>query len=190
MDLEQVMKVLRKTEAVLEGHFRLTSGKHSDFYVQCAKLMQYPEEASALCRELAALFGGDKVDVVIGPATGAIIMAYEIAKALGARALFTERENNVMALRRGFTIQPGERVLAVEDVVTTGGSVQEVVDLVGRMGGDVVSIGSFVDRSRGQVKFTKPFKALAAIDTNIYDPADCPLCRQGIPAIKPGSRQA
>ena len=189
MKADEVMAVLRKTEAVLEGHFRLTSGKHSDFYIQCAMLMQNPQEASVLCRELAQQFAGQQVDVVVGPATGAIIMAYEIARALGARALFCERDNNVMALRRGFAIKPGERVLAVEDVVTTGGSVQEVADLAAKLGGNVVGIASFVDRSGGKVKFEQPFKALATINTNVFEADDCPLCRQGTPAIKPGSRQ-
>ncbi len=188
MNADEVMEVLRRTEAVSEGHFRLTSGKHSDFYIQCAMLMQNPEEASVLCRELARQFVGQQVDVVVGPSTGAIIMAYEIAKELGARALFTERDDKVMALRRGFTIKPGERVLAVEDVVTTGGSVLEVVDLATKLGGDVVGIASFVDRSGGNVKFEKPFKALATINSNVFNPEDCPLCRQGTPAIKPGSR--
>ena len=165
MNTDEVMQILRKTGAVAEGHFRLTSGRHSDFYIQCGMLMQYPKEASSLCKELARAFEGEKVDVVVGPATGAIIMAYEIAKALGARALFTERDNNVMALRRGFVINPGERVLAIEDVVTTGGSVNEVIDLVKYMGGIVVGMASLVDRSGGNVSFEVPLKALASIDT-------------------------
>lgn len=201
MNAEEVMAVLRATGAVSEGHFRLTSGKHSDFYIQCARLMQHPEKAEPVCRALADQFragpgaeGSDPslaIEAVIGPATGAILMAYEVARALGpgARAMFTERQNGVMTLRHGFSLAPGERVLVVEDVVTTGGSVEEVVDVVKAAGAQVVGIGALVDRSGGTAKFEAPFKALATIATNVYEPENCPLCRQGLPAVKPGSRQ-
>lgn len=194
------MAILKATGAVSEGHFRLTSGKHSDFYIQCARLMQHPEKAEPVCQALADQFRAgtaagsnpsQTIEVVIGPATGAILMAYEVARALGpgVRAMFTERENGVMTLRHGFSLAPGERVLVVEDVVTTGGSVQEVIDVVKGAGGQVVGIGALVDRSGGIVRFEVPFKALATITTNVYEPEDCPLCRQGLPAVKPGSRQ-
>ncbi|MBC7342483.1 MAG: orotate phosphoribosyltransferase [Clostridia bacterium] len=200
MNAEQVMAILKATGAVSEGHFRLTSGKHSDFYIQCARLMQHPEKAEPVCQALADQFRAgtaagsnpsQAIEVVIGPATGAILMAYEVARALGpgVRAMFTERENGVMTLRHGFSLAPGERVLVVEDVVTTGGSVQEVIDVVKGAGGQVVGIGALVDRSGGTVRFEVPFKALATITTNVYEPEDCPLCRQGLPAVKPGSRQ-
>lgn len=200
MNAEEVMAILKATGAVSEGHFRLTSGKHSDFYIQCARLMQHPEKAEPVCQALADQFRAgtaagsnpsQTIEVVIGPATGAILMAYEVARALGpgVRAMFTERENGVMTLRHGFSLAPGERVLVVEDVVTTGGSVQEVIDVVKGAGGQVVGIGALVDRSGGIVRFEVPFKALATITTNVYEPEDCPLCRQGLPAVKPGSRQ-
>ncbi|ATW27169.1 orotate phosphoribosyltransferase [Candidatus Formimonas warabiya] len=189
MTQAEVLDILRKTGVLLEGHFRLTSGKHADFYMQFAQLMQYPEEAGPLCDALAGMFKEEGVQVVVGPATGAIIMAYEIARSLGAKAMFGERDNGVMSLRRGFTIHPGEKVLVVEDVVTTGGSVREVMEAVEKAGGKVIGAAVFVDRSGGRVDLGVPIKSLVTMDTKVYQPEECPLCAQGIPAIKPGSRQ-
>jgi len=189
MTEKEVLDVLRKTGVLMEGHFRLTSGLHADFYMQFAQLMQYPEEAWPLCKELAKLFQDDDVQVVVGPATGAIIEAYEVAKSLGAKAMFGERDNGVMSLRRGFFINPGEKVLVVEDVITTGGSVREVMEAVTKNGGNVVGVGVFVDRSGGKVDLGVPIRSLVTLDTKTFHPDECPLCAQGIPAVKPGSRQ-
>lgn len=184
----EVSEVLKRTGVLLEGHFRLTSGRHSARYLQCAQVLQYPQEASRLAKALAGRFAKDQVDVVVGPAIGGIILAYEVARHLGARALFAERQDGAMALRRGFQIRPGERVLVVEDVITTGGSVHEVIRLVRDLGGQVVGVGVLVDRSDGQADFGYPLQSLLQIDITTYPPQDCLLCKQGLPAIKPGSR--
>lgn len=188
MTEKEVLDILRKTGVLLEGHFRLTSGMHADFYMQFAQLMQYPEEAGPLCQELAEMFREEGVQVVVGPATGAIIMAYEIAKSLGAKAMFGERDNGVMSLRRGFSINPGDKVLVVEDVITTGGSVKEVIEAVEKAGGKVIGTAVFVDRSGGCVKLDVPISSLVTMETKVYRPEKCPLCAHGIPAVKPGSR--
>lgn len=188
LNSEEVVSIFKKTGAMLTGHFKLTSGRHSDRYFQCAMVLQHPEHTGALCRELAARFAGEDVSAVIGPATGGIIVSYETARALGVRGIFTERENGVMSLRRGFSIEPGERVLVVEDVITTGGSVLEVIDVVRSLGGVVVGAGVLVDRSGGKVDLGVRKEALLVTEAVSYDPDQCPLCRDGIPAVKPGSR--
>lgn len=185
---EEITKIFQDTGAMLTGHFRLTSGRHSDQYFQCALVLQHPRYTEALCRELAARFASDKISAVIGPAMGGIIVSYEIARALGVRSLFTERENGVMTLRRGFSIEPGEKVLVVEDVITTGGSVREVIEVVRGLGGQVVGAGVLVDRSNGAVDLGARTEALLTTRVVSYTPEECPLCKQGIPAIKPGSR--
>lgn len=185
---EEVITIFKETGAMLSGHFKLTSGRHSDSYFQCAKVLQHPVHTEALCRELAARFAGEDISVVIGPATGGIIVSYETARALGVRGIFTERENGVMALRRGFSIEPGERALVVEDVITTGGSVLEVIDVVRSLGGIVVGAGVLVDRSGGKVDLGVRKEALLVTEAISYSPDQCPLCRDGIPAVKPGSR--
>lgn len=185
-----------KTAAILErlgvlhtGHFKLTSGRHSDKYMQCAKLFEHPKESEELCADLAESFADEKIDVVAGPAIGGIIMAYEVARALGVRNVFAERENGVMTFRRGFEIAPGERVLVVEDVVTTGGSVKEVVSLVKERGGEVVGVGAVVDRSNGEADFGVEFHPLMSVDVQSWEESDCPLCKDGVPIKKPGSRK-
>lgn len=186
---EEVLQIFRRTGVLLEGHFRLTSGRHSGRYLQCAQVLQYPEYANALCREIARHHMGQKVEAVIGPALGGVIIAYEVARALGARALFAEREGGVMTLRRGFTLNPGERVLVVEDVITTGGSVREVLDIVITAGATPAGVGVLVDRSAGTVDFGLPLKALVSLNVESYPPEDCPICREGrLPLVKPGSR--
>ncbi|MBU7008460.1 orotate phosphoribosyltransferase [Phosphitispora fastidiosa] len=186
---EQAIEIFTKSKALLTGHFRLTSGRHSSQYMQCAQVLQYPEYASRLCRDLAERFAGVKVDTVIGPALGGIIVAYEVGRAMGVRTIFTEREQGVMSLRRGFVIEPGEKVLVVEDVVTTGGSVKEVIEVVRQKGGEVVGVGVLVNRSNGKVDFGVKAEAVLSMEIQSYDPEDCPLCREGLPVIKPGSRQ-
>ncbi len=184
--LEEVME---RTGVLKEGHFSLSSGRHSAWYMQCAQLLQHPGEAEAAGAALAELFRGQKVDVVVGPALGGVIIAHETARALGVRCLFAERKEGKMVLRRGFTLHPGERVLLTEDVVTTGGSVGEVADLVEAEGAVMVGIASLVDRSGGRTSFRVPFRSLLQHTIESFDPADCPLCKQGLPVEQPGSRQ-
>lgn len=185
---DEVISIFQNTRAMLTGHFRLTSGRHSDQYFQCALVLQHPNHTETLCRELASRFANDQVSAVIGPAMGGIIVSYEVARALGVRSLFAERENGAMTLRRGFSIEPGEKVLVVEDVITTGGSVREVIEVVRSLGGEVVGAGVLVDRSNGTVDLGVRTEALLVTEAVSYDPEECPLCKQGIPAVKPGSR--
>jgi len=177
-----------KRGALLRGHFRLTSGLHSDLYLQSALVLQHPEDAAALGEGLAARFRTDGVQTVLAPAIGGILVAHEVARALGVRALFTERENGVMRLRRGFTLSAGERCLVVEDVITTGGSTREVGQCVEQLGGVVVGVGSLIDRSGGSAAFSVKREALATVTAATYPPEACPLCATGSVAIKPGSR--
>ena len=189
-DGQDIILLFTSTGALLTGHFQLTSGLHSRQYLQCALVLEDPRNAERIGRLLADKFKGVPIDVVVAPAIGGILVAHETARALGVRSLFTEREAGVMTLRRGFTIAPGERVLVVEDVVTTGGSTRETMDAVSRAGGTVVGAGSLVDRSGGEVDLGVPRRALLTLYVPAYEPADCPLCRQGEPAVKPGSRAA
>ncbi len=189
MEQEQVKEIFLKTKAMLTGHFKLTSGRHSDQYFQCALVLQHPQYCQKLCQALAEKFAGAKVDTVIGPAMGGIIVAYEVARALGVRSIFAERENGKMTLRRGFALQPGEKVLVVEDVITTGGSVREVIELVKAAGAEVVGAGVLVNRSGGQADLGVRTEAMLEMQAVSYTPEECPLCREGLlPAIKPGSR--
>lgn len=182
-------ETLARLGALREGHFRLTSGLHSNRYMQCAALFEHPAESAALCRALADRFRGRGIGVVAGPALGGVIMAYETARALGARNIFAEREGGKMTFRRGFTVGRGERALAVEDVVTTGGSVREVVELLREAGAEVVGVGAVVDRSGGRADFGVPFHALVSMEAETWAEEDCPLCREGLPIVKPGSRR-
>ncbi len=186
MEEAAVRKLLKDTGAVLEGHFLLTSGLHSPLYVEKFQVLQWPEHTARLCAALAEMFGGDGVQVVVGPVTGGIILAHEVGKNLGTRAIFTERENGKMTLRRGFAIEPGERVLVVEDIVTTGGSVQEVLEVVHACGGEVVGVALLVDRSGGKVDFGVRTEALLTLAVPTYKPEECPLCRDGVPITKRG----
>ena len=186
---EEYLDLFRKSKALLDGHFLLTSGKHSAQYMQCAQVLQYPERAAILAEGLALAFQDQGIETVIGPAMGGILVAHEVAKALGVRALFTERENGIMRLRRGFTLTPGERVLVVEDVITTGGSVREVLAVVQEFGAIPVGVGVLVDRTGGTVDFGLPQSSIIQLNIQAYEAQECPLCAQGIPAIKPGSRK-
>jgi orotate phosphoribosyltransferase len=184
----QTLQLYEKTGALLRGHFRLTSGLHSDVYLQSALVLQYPEHAEALGSALAAPFRTDGVQTVLAPAIGGILVAHEVARALGVRALFTEREAGAMRLRRGFALAAGERCLVVEDVITTGGSTREVVGCVEEHGGLVVGVGSLIDRSGGAAAFKVKRTALATVSAATWPPETCPLCQSGSQAIKPGSR--
>ena len=188
---EEVMKKFEEAGAIQKGHFKLTSGVHSDTYIQCAQVMQYPGFMHNLCSELGRKFRGDDIDVIVGPAIGGIIMAHVMARVLGpwVRAIFTERENGKMTLRRSFEIKEGEKVLVVEDVTTTGSSVREVIDIVNSRKGKVVGVGVLIDRSGGEVDFGIKTEKLLTVDIKTYLPEECPLCKKGIPVIKPGSRE-
>jgi len=188
---EEVMKKFEEAGAIQKGHFKLTSGVHSDTYIQCAQIMQHPEFMHNLCSELGKKFGRDDIDVIVGPAIGGIIMAHVMARVLGpwVRAIFTERENGKMTLRRSFEIKEGEKVLVVEDVTTTGSSVREVMDIVKLRQGKVVGVGVLIDRSGGKVDFGVKTKKLLTIDIKTYLPEECPLCKKEIPVVKPGSRE-
>jgi len=190
INTEEVMRKFEEAGAIQKGHFKLTSGVHSDIYIQCAQVMQYPEFMNNLCSELGKKFRGDDVDVIVGPAVGAIIMAHVMARVLGpwVRAIFTERENGKMTLRRSFMIKKGEKVLVVEDVTTTGSSVKEVIDIVKERQGKVVGVGALIDRSGGKIDFGVKTQSLLTLDIKTYLPEVCPLCKKGIPAVKPGSR--
>ncbi len=189
IDNEQhLLTIFQQTGALLEGHFQLTSGLHSPRYLQCALVLQYPEHAEFVGRALAAKFRDDRVDAVVAPAIGGIIVAHETARAIGARALFTEREAGAMTLRRGFRLSRGERVLVVEDVVTTGGSTRETIEAVIDADGVVIGAGSMVDRSGGAVDVGVRRQSLLTLDVPAYEPSQCPLCKEGVPPIKPGSR--
>ena len=189
IDIEQyLMTIFQQTGALLEGHFQLTSGLHSPRYLQCAIVLQHPQHAEFVGRALAAKFSDDRVDAVVAPAIGGIIVAHETARAFGVRAIFTEREAGVMTLRRGFRLSRGERVLVVEDVVTTGGSTRETIDVVIDADGVVIGAGSMVDRSGGSVDVGVRRQSLLTLDVPTYEPSACPLCKEGVPPIKPGSR--
>jgi orotate phosphoribosyltransferase len=188
MTEDDILSVFREHHALLEGHFILSSGLHSDRYIQCALVLQYPEVAGQLGRELAAKLGNTGATVVVAPALGGVLVAHEVARALGVRALFTERQDGRMTLRRGFSLEPGEPVLVVEDVITTGGSTLETIRAVEEAGGKVLVAGSLIDRSGGAADLGLPRAALLTLTVQNYDPAQCPLCKSGTAAVKPGSR--
>lgn len=189
MDTEAVIEKFRATGALLEGHFVLTSGLHSANYLQCALLLQYPAEAEELGRAIADHFRNDRIQLVASPAIGGIVIGYEVARQLGARFIWTERDSGKMTMRRGFSVSPGERTLVVEDVITTGGSTLETVETLRAAGVDVIGAASIIDRSSGKAGVGVKRIALATLDVPALDPSVCNLCRQGVPAIKPGSRK-
>jgi orotate phosphoribosyltransferase len=170
------------------GHFKLTSGLHSEQYMQCAKLFEYPSKAAELVQALLPQLP-EAIDTIIAPAIGGITVGYELARLLGCRFIFAERQDGDMTFRRGFSLRPDEKILAVEDVVTTGGSVREVVDLARACGADVLGVATMVDRSQGSADFGVPFYPLVSVGITVYQPEDCPLCKQGIPLQSPGSRK-
>jgi orotate phosphoribosyltransferase len=192
MTQDRVLSIFKHTGALLEGHFQLTSGLHSQQYFQCAKVLQHPSHTESLCGSIAQYFKDARIDVVIAPALGGIVVGQEVGRQLNARTMFTERKENLMQLRRGFEIHKGERVLVCEDVVTTGGSVFEVINIVKECGGVVAGVGYIVDRSGKKVKFDVAEGggqfACMYMDVVTYSPQDCPLCKNGSSAVKPGSR--
>lgn len=187
MTEQEVKDLLIKTHAIMEGHFLLTSGLHSPLYVEKFNVLQHPKYTEALCQELAKYFADKNIETVVGPMTGGILLAHEVGKALGTRAIFTERVNGKMAFRRGFSLKKGERVAIVEDIVTTGGSVREVIDVVKAEGAIPVGVGLLVDRSGGKATFEDvPAHALLHLDVTTYKPEECPLCKEGVPMTKRG----
>ncbi|OGW77115.1 MAG: orotate phosphoribosyltransferase [Omnitrophica bacterium RIFCSPLOWO2_02_FULL_45_16] len=195
MTEKEILSLFDKYGALLKGHFKLSSGLHSEKYLQCALVLQYPDIAQKLSKALAKKFSKTKIDVVVAPALGGITIAYEVARAFGARGLFTERHSSEgtqegrMVLRRGFSIEKGEKVLVVEDVITTGGSTKEVIDVVRALGGKVIGVGSVIDRSSQKLDFGVPFQALAKMSVETFEEKNCPLCKKNIAVTKPGSRK-
>jgi orotate phosphoribosyltransferase len=190
LEPEKVIDEFKQTGALLEGHFQLTSGLHSSVYLQCARVLQFPEKAESFGRAIAEKFSKAGIQLVASPAIGGLIIGHEVARALGARFIWTEREGGEMTLRRGFTVSPGERTLVVEDVITTGGSTRETIEALKSAGADVVAAASIIDRSGGSVEVGVPRVALATVQVLSVEPSICDACKMGEPAVKPGSRRA
>jgi orotate phosphoribosyltransferase len=188
MTRDELLDLFRRSGALLEGHFRLSSGLHSPGYLQCALVLQHPQPAEALGRAIADRVRELKPTVVLSPALGGVIIGQEVGRALGVRAIFAERQDGALTLRRGFMVGETDRVLVIEDVLTTGGSTRETMQVATAAGGRVVGAASIVDRSGGKATFDTPFVALLGIDLPTYEPDKCPLCAQGLPVTKPGSR--
>ncbi len=186
---QELLDIFRKTGALLEGHFLLTSGRHSNQYFQCAKILQYTDYNTQICKKIADNFKNIEIDTVIAPALGGIIVGQETARQLNKRFIFVEREQSVLTLRRGFTLDENEKVLVCEDVVTTGGSVFETIEIVKSFGAKVVGVGFIVDRSNGKVNFDYPQFSALKVDAISFPPDECELCKSEIPFIKPGSRK-
>jgi orotate phosphoribosyltransferase len=189
MKQEHVLQTLREIGAIQQGHFQLSSGLHSDTYIQCARVFQDPVVAEQLCQLLCRPWERQQIDVVAGPALGGIIMAYEVARQLTAQAIFLEREQGHLTLRRGFQVKPGTRILVVEDVITTGGSVNDVIGKLTEHQAQILGVACVVDRSAGKAKLPVRLQSLVRISPPVYQPAECPLCQQKIPVQKPGSRK-
>jgi len=188
MTQKQLLDIFKETGSILDGHFVLSSGFHSPQYLQCARVLSYPKHASSLCNLLAEKFKDRKPDIVIAPALGGIIVSHEVARALGAESLFTERVEGKMVLRRGFRLKEKDRVLVVEDVVTTGLSTNEVIEVVRYAGAKLAGVGCLIDRSKGNVNFAPRFESLIKIDIPLFNSENCPLCKNKVPITKPGSR--
>ena len=188
MTRDELLDLFRRSGALLEGHFRLTSGLHSPGYLQCALVLQHPPHAEALGRAIAERARDLRATLVLSPALGGVVIGHEVARALGVRAIFAERQDGALTLRRGFIIGESDRVLVVEDVLTTGGSTRETMQVARAAGGEVVGAAAIVDRSGGAARFDVPFAALLEIALPTYEPDTCPLCVQGRPVVKPGSR--
>lgn len=184
-----ILGLFEKSGALLKGHFLLTSGRHSNIYFQCAKVLQYPEYAEKICGLISNHFKTVKIDAVIAPAIGGIVVGQEVTRQLNKRSIFAEREDKTLSLRRGFTLEKGEKVLVCEDVVTTGGSVFEVIEIVKNLEAEVVGVGYIVDRSNGKVNFGYPQFSAIKLDAVSFSTEECPLCKEGIELVKPGSRK-
>ena len=185
---DDLLDLFRRSGGLLEGHFRLTSGLHSSGYLQCALVLQHPQHAETLGRAIADLTRELRPSVVLSPALGGVVIGHEVGRALGVRAMFAERQDGELTLRRGFVLSETDRVLVVEDVLTTGGSTRETMQVATAVGGRVVGVAAIVDRSGGTAKFDVPFASLLNVDLPTYEPDRCPMCAQGLPVTKPGSR--
>jgi orotate phosphoribosyltransferase len=188
MTRDELLDLFRRSGALLDGHFRLSSGLHSAGYLQCALVLQHPQHAEALGRAIADRTRELGASVVLSPALGGVVIGHEVGRGLGVRAIFAERVDRVLALRRGFVIGERDRVLVVEDVLTTGGSTRETIEVAKAAGGQVVGAASLVDRSGGAVRLDVPFSALLEVAVGTHEPGECPLCAMGLPLVKPGSR--
>lgn len=185
----EILDIFKSSEALLHGHFLLTSGRHSNVYFQCAKVLQYPEYTEKLCSIIVGNFNSKEIDTVISPAIGGLVVGQEVARQLNKKFIFAERENTKLTLRRGFKINQGEKILVCEDVVTTGGSVFEVIDIVKSYKAEVVGVGLIVDRSNGEVDFGYSQISTVKLDVKSYSADECPLCKKGLEIVKPGSRK-
>src|SRR5215510_11557313 len=190
MNSEEIARIFEETGALLSGHFLLTSGLHSEKYLQCARVLQWPRHAEALAQALARHFVAQKPRLVISPAIGGIVIGQEVGRALGCRAIFAERENGALRLRRGFTIEPGASAVVVEDVITTGGSTLETIEVVKSHGGTLLGALSIIDRSGGRASLTVPYHSLWTLNIPTFQAETCPLCKSGSSPVKPGSRNA
>ncbi len=189
MNSDQILEQFKNSDALLEGHFILSSGLHSPKYLQCALALQYPNDAAKFARAIAGKLAAERFDTVASPAIGGLIIGYETAKALNVRFIWTERQDGVMTLRRGFSVNRGERILVVEDVITTGGSTRECIEALEKHGAKVAAAASIIDRSNGKADVGVTRIALATLEVPSYTPEDCPMCHRGIEAVKPGSRK-
>lgn len=189
MNSDQILEQFKESDALLDGHFILSSGLHSPQYLQCALALQYPNDAAKFARAIAEKLAAEQFDTVASPAIGGLIIGYETAKALNVRFIWTERQDGAMTLRRGFSVKKDERILVVEDVITTGGSTRECIEALEKYGAKVVAAASIIDRSNGAADVGVPRVALATLEVPSYTPEDCPMCHRGIKAVKPGSRK-
>lgn len=189
MQKQDIIELFKKTKVIQKGHFELSSGRHTDTYLQCAKIMQYPDYTNKLAKEIAELWSEENIDLVVGPAIGGIIISYAVASMMNSRNIFSERKDGEMQFRRNLDIEEDDKVLIVEDVVTTGGSVREVVNLLEDSKADIVGISSLVDRSNGEVEFNYPFKPLLELKVDSFKADNCKLCQNNIEINKPGSKK-
>jgi len=188
MKQERVIEIFKTTGVLQEGHFKLSSGLHSNQYLQCAQVLQYPVYAQELAEGLADKFKDVEIDVVVGPAMGGVTLAYAVGLALEKKTIFTERENGKMTLRRGFRLNEGDKVLVVDDVLTTGKSINEVIEVLNETGAELVAVGTLVDRRSKEINFEVPTESMLAVDVKAYDPKECPMCQEELEITKPGSR--
>ncbi len=190
MNADIYIEKFKEADALLDGHFILSSGLHSSKYLQCALALQYPKDAAFFAKAIAGKLAAEQFDTVASPAIGGLIVGYETARALNVKFIWTERDKNgEMSLRRGFTVKKDEKILVVEDVITTGGSVKECIDVLKAHGADVTVAASIIDRSGGKADVGVPRVALATLEVPVYKPEDCPMCHRGVEAVKPGSRK-
>ncbi|MDH4156219.1 MAG: orotate phosphoribosyltransferase [candidate division Zixibacteria bacterium] len=189
MNQDEIIQLFKESNALLSGHFRLSSGRHSDVYYEKFTLLKQPAICTRLCQQMAENFAESEAVTVVGPTTGGIIIAYEVARYLGRESIYAEAGENGRVFKRGFSLEKGQKVLIVDDVLTTGRSVFEVISLVNSYGAEIVGIGELLDRSNGTVKFDYPYKPLATVTADSWEPDECPLCARAVAITQPGSRK-